>query len=201
MKAQLREAANWPVMECWVNEEWRDPMQLNQVVLARRNPSTGSVAVASYLVDRACLGVKNALVAKFATAHEYRTEFLQGVQMRQEMIRVDVDLAAAIVKAGLDYAASLKFRPHRDYADAAILLGDADPTAVTETIPVGGQEGKPFFVAGPYDNVDKIVAHLERVLGPGGFHFMAPIDPETGDWLSEDDENWLEIDDDEDDVS
>ncbi|NMC01863.1 MAG: hypothetical protein GYA30_05760 [Chloroflexi bacterium] len=195
-KAQLRLAATWPVMECWVNRDWRDPTKLNQVVLARRDPTTGMVALASYLVDRACLGVKNALVANFPTAQEYRERFLRGVQERQDMIQVDVNLAAAIIKAGLDYAASLKLHPHRDYAEAALLLGDADPTAVTEEIPVGGPEGKPFFIAGPYDNPTKIIAHLERLLGPEGYHFMAPLDPATGMFLeSEDEEDWLEIED------
>ncbi|MBP8862818.1 MAG: hypothetical protein KBH71_01040 [Anaerolineae bacterium] len=193
-KAQLRLAATWPVMECWVNRDWRDPMQLNQVVLARRDPITGMVALASYLVDRACLGVKNALIATFPTAQEYRERFLRGVQERQDMIQVDVNLAAAIIKAGLDYAASLKFQPHRDYAEAAILLGDADPAAVTEEIPVGGLEGKPFFVAGPYDNPTKIIAHLERLLGPEGYYFMAPFDPATGMFLKpEEGEDWLEM--------
>ncbi len=195
-KAQLRLAATWPVMECWVNRDWRDPMKLNQIVLARRDPHTGMVALASYLVDRACLGIKNALVANFPTAQEYREQYLRGVQERQDMIQVDVNLAAAIIKAGLDYAASLDFRPHRDYAEAAILLGDADPTAVTEEIPVGGSEGKPFFVAGPYDNSTKIIAHLERLLGPEGYHFLAPFDLATGMFLeSEEDEDRLEIED------
>ncbi len=194
-KAQLRQAAKWPVLECWVNAEWRDPTQINQVVLARRDPHTGVVALAAYLVDLACLGVKNALVANFPSAREYRSAFLQDVKMRQEMVEVDVNLVAAIIKAGLEYAASLKFRPHPDYAEAAILLGDADPDAVEEPIPVGGPEGKPFFIAGPYDNVDKIITHLTRLLGQDGFRFMAPVDIETGQWLPHDEENWLEIDD------
>jgi len=42
-------------------------------------------------------------------------------------------------------------------------------------IPLGGREGKPFFVAGPYDNVDRIMAKLRRKLGEDGFHFMIPL--------------------------
>ncbi len=192
-KAYLRQAATWPVLECWANQDWRDPTKLNQVILARRNPLTGEVAMASFLVDRACLGIKNALAARFVTAQEFRTQYLANAGRNQALSQVDVNLAAAIVKAGLEYAASLKFRPHRDYTEAAILLGDADPSAITETIAVGGPEGKPFFIAGPYDNPDKIMAHLRRLLGPDEFHFTAPIDPATGAWLSHDDENWLEI--------
>lgn len=193
-KAQLRQAATWPVMECWVNRDWRDPMQLNQVVVARRDPSTRTVVAAAFLVDRACLGVKNAAVARFATVWEYRDRFLSDFGKHQEMIPVDLNSAAAIVKAGLDYAASLKFRPHRDFVLAAILLGDADPTMVSETIPVGGPEGKPYFIAGPNDDPDRILAHLTQLCGPEGFHFSAPIDPLTGGWLSHDDDGWLDID-------
>lgn len=192
--AQLRQAASWPVMECWVNRDWKDPMQLNQVVVARRDPSTGVIVAAGFLVDRACLGVKNALVTCIATVGEYRDRFLAGFSEQQEMIRVSVNLAAAIVKAGLDYAASLKFRPHRDYAAAAILLCDADPTAITETIPVGGPEGEPYFIAGPNDDPDRIMAHLNQMYGSEGFGFSAPIDPDTGAWLSHDNQGWLEID-------
>lgn len=48
------------------------------------------------------------------------------------VIEVDVNLAAAIIKAGSDYAASLGSAPQ--VCPAAILLGDTDPAAVTEEI-------------------------------------------------------------------
>lgn len=198
-RAQVLQAATWPLMECRVNETWRDPMQLTQVVLARRSQSTGEVAAAAYLVDRACLGVKNALVARFATAQAYRSQFAEHFGGFQEMIPVDLDLAAAIIQVGLDYAASLEFRPHRDYAEAALLLGDADPLAVVEDIAVGGSDGKPHFVAGPYDNPTRVIKHLERLLGPGNFYFTAPVDPEFGEFLAGETGDWAEISDSDDD--
>jgi hypothetical protein len=198
-RAQVLQAATWPLMECRVNETWRNPMQLTQVVVARRNQSTGEVAAAAFLVDRACLGVKNALVANFPTAQTYRSQFAEHFVGFHTMVQVELDLAAAIIQAGLDYAASLEFRPHRDYAEAALLLGDADPLAVVETIPVGGLDGKPYFVAGPYDNPTRVMKHLERLLGRGNFYFTAPLDPDFGEFLAGETGDWAEISDSDDD--
>lgn len=179
MRSMLMQALKWPVMECWVNEEWRDPTQLNQVAVARRNPSTGEVYVGMYLVDRACLGVKNAYAANFASASEFRRELLSHLQEAQDMIQVDFNLAVAIVEAGIAYAAELGFRSHRDYRDASVLLRDAAPDTVEEDIPVGGPEGKPFFIAGPYDNAERIMGFLTRKLGPEGFNYMMQLDPDA----------------------
>ncbi len=175
VKSQLHEAADWPVMECWVNADWEAPMSLNQVIIARRNPTTGAGWAALYLIDRACLGGKNANVIPFRTAGEFRREVLKKASKTQKMVQVDFNLAAAIVQAGLDYAANLGFKPHSDYKLAEILLKGADLEAVDVPIAVGGEDGKPFFVAGPYDNADKIMRHLTERLGPDGFHYMMPM--------------------------
>ncbi|MEA3396656.1 MAG: hypothetical protein U9R05_04265 [Chloroflexota bacterium] len=191
-KAILRRASHWPVLGCWVNKDWRDTTELNQVAIARRNPHTGEVFAGVVLMDRACLGAKNAFASNFATAAEFRKELLGHIRQAQELTEIELNLAAAIIKAGIDYAAQFGFRPHADYREAAILLGDADPDAVTEEIPVGGPEGKPLYVSGPYDNPEKIMAHLRRKVGPDGFNSVYAIDgpPEgfEGLEIEEDDE-------------
>jgi hypothetical protein len=197
-KAMLRAALAWPVMECWVNEEWKDPTQLNQVVVTRRDPLTGEVRAGTYLVDRACLGVKNAYAANFINAESFRREMLSGMIERQKLIEVDFNLAAKIVKVGIAYAAQFGFRPHRDYLEASILLQDADPDSVDIEIPVGGPEGKPYFFAGPYDNTVKILARLRQQLGPDGFNYMMPIGADAGLLLDDDEDELFLWDDDED---
>ena len=66
------------------------------------------------------------------------------------------------------------FSPNRDIRDAQLVLGDADPDACDEEIPLGS-DGKPLFVPGPHDNVDRIMDKLTRKLGPNGFHYMVGI--------------------------
>jgi len=179
----LRTALAWPVMECWINDTWEDPTYLNQVVVARRNPATGEVYVSIILVDRACLGVKNAHAANFINATSFRRELLTRLSQGQKLVKTDFNFAAKIVKVGLEYAAQFGFRPHRDFEEASILLQDADPDAVETSIPVGGPDGKPMFRSGPYDNVPKIMARLTHQLGPDGFTYLISIDPDQGIFL------------------
>ncbi len=185
-KAILRAGLAWPVMECWINEAWKDPTQLNQIVVARRNPATGEVIVGLYLVDRACLGVKNAHAANFINAETFRREMLAHLSQEQKFVKIDFNLAVKILKVGMEYGAQFGFRPHRDYEDASILLQDADPDAVDVEISVGGPDGKPMFMSGPYDNVPKIMARLTHLLGPDGFTCLLRIDPDRGMFLDGD---------------
>jgi hypothetical protein len=90
------------------------------------------------------------------------------------MTKADLNLAAKIIREAIAYAGELGFKPHRDYRSAMLMLDDADPEACDESIPLG-KDGKPFFVAGPYDNVDRIMSKLTRKLGPDGFTYVVPI--------------------------
>ena len=65
------------------------------------------------------------------------------------------------------------------------MLGDANPDACHIRIPLGGPEGKPFFVSGPYDNVGKILAKLQKNAGPDGFHYVAHLSPDTELYLDD----------------
>ena len=38
-----------------------------------------------------------------------------------------------------------------------------------------GKNGKPFFVAGPYDNATHIIKQLEKTAGPGNYDYLIPI--------------------------
>ncbi len=180
IKSIFHDALDWPVLGCWVNEEWEDPKFINQVVVARQDPDSGEVAAASYLVDRACLGVKNAMYDAFPNSEVFADNMLSIMEAAQVLVKIDFKRAAAIVKAGLEFAEELGFKPHKDYKVASILLKDAEVEELKDEIPVGGPDGKPYFIAGPYDNVDKIMQKLLNKLGPGGFYYLAPVDGPEG---------------------
>ena len=169
----LRASGDWPLHECLLAKEWREPGAIVQTLIARRSPM-GQIAIGSFLVDLGCLGVKSAFATLFDSQREYEQKLRQGVMERQTMIQADVNLVAKIIREAIAYAQDLGFRPDPDYRDAMLVLGDADPDACEEPIPLG-QDGKPLFVAGPYDNVKRIMAKLTRKLGPDGFHFIVPI--------------------------
>ena len=194
-RSLLHIASEWPVMECWLSADWEDPMDLDQAVVTRRDPVTDEVYMSMFLIDRACLGLKDAHVAKFTNMAEFRNTILAQMQETQELIQVDIDLVAAVVKAGIDYAAQFGFRPHRDYRDASILLKDANPDTVDVDIPVGGDDSKPFFIAGPFDNVQKITSQLTRQVGPDGFAFTMRLDPDADLFIDEDGEVFVDVED------
>ena len=169
----LRASGNWPLYECLLAEEWREERAITQILVARRSPS-GQIAIGTFLVDLGCLGVKSAFGRLFDSRREYE-ELRNGMMSRQDMIKADVNLVAKIVREAIAYARELGFKPDPDYRKAMLVLGDADPDACDVPIPLGGKDGKPFFFAGPYDNVDRIMAKLTRKLGPDGFHFIFPV--------------------------
>jgi hypothetical protein len=168
----LRASGDWPLYECLLAEEWQKEGAIIQILVARRSPS-GQIAIGTFLVDLGCLGVKSAFGRLFDTRREYE-ELRNGMMSRQDMIKTDVNLVAKIVREAIAYADRLGFRPDPDYRDAMLVLGDADPDACDVPIPMG-KDGKPLFIAGPYDNVDRIMAKLTRKLGPDGFHFLFAI--------------------------
>lgn len=159
----------WPVHECVVPQRWSQPGELIQMVVTRRSDAA-EFASAIILVDLGCLGVKNAHTMRFTTESEYQ-EWLETMPVVGELERISLDLAAKIVRTAIDYAASLGFRPHRDYALASPFLRGAHPELAEENVPTG-LDGRPYFISGPYDNVRKIIAQLDRKVGAGNYTMM-----------------------------
>lgn len=166
-----RTAGAWPLKEAWLHKEWRDTTQINQILVARRGPA-GQIGVGAFVVDLGCLGVKNAFGYQVDAA-EYR-DLLRDMKSRQKMVKADLNLVAKILREAIAYAESLGFKPHRDYRKAEPILGDANPDACDEEVPLG-KDGKPFYFSGPYDNVDAIMSKLERAVGPDGFTYMVHL--------------------------
>ncbi len=180
----LRESGQWPLLECLVSENWQDTTQLTQIVVARQAPD-GQVAAGVFLIDLACLGVKDGFARLFPSRREYERQLRSRIEERQAMKKADLNLAAKIIREATHYAAELGFRPHPDSADAMLVLGEANPDACDVPIPLGGPEGKPLYVAGPYDNVQAIMNRLLRKLGPDGFHYVVMLRDKDSVWEAE----------------
>jgi hypothetical protein len=185
MMPSLRKAGEWPLHEVILNERWNHPQTLTSVVVARRSPN-GYIATGNFLVDRGCLGVKNAF-GKLLDETEYRS-FVRQLGEHQDLIQGDVHLAAKIVRDAVAYGRRFGFQPNRDTPQAMYVLGNVDPDLCTIDIPLGGGDGKPFYFAGPYDDVDRIMAKLTKAVGADGFNYVLPLaDPE----FFEDDDDFL----------
>jgi hypothetical protein len=168
---QLRAAVAYPVLHAWIGESL-GPQGIGSVVLSRELPAR-QVAVSNFLVDRYCLGVKDAW-ATVIDRLTYDTKFLRKAQRDVPARNVPPAEARKLVEQAVAYAHGLGLAPHPDYPTAMILFGDvnaADSDAVFEF----GKDGMPFFISGPHDTPERcrqVVAILNKTCGPGKFHYL-----------------------------
>ena len=165
-------ARSWPVHEVLVARGWEMPGTLTSVLIARRSPNSGKIATGLFLVDLACLGVKSAQVKLFKDVAEYNSGLRSHAVQVQPMAPASFNLAAKILLSGLEYAANLGFKPDPVFAQGVLLLEGANPGDEPTPVPTGGADGKPLFINGPYDNVERVVAQLRHAVGDGNFNVI-----------------------------
>lgn len=180
----IENAATWGLQEVLLSRNWTDTHSLATALVARRGPA-GQIAAASFLVDLACLGVKDSSIRLFRTYSEYEEKMRERMTATQPMMPADPNLVAKILDTAVSYARQFGFEPDPIYDQARTLLADAVAEWSTVAVPTGGPEGKPHFVAGPYDNVERIMRKLTRAAGPGGFNYTIFTDAPPAGLLDE----------------
>jgi hypothetical protein len=175
-------AANWPVYEVLAAPDWTDTNNFTTILIARRSAKSGRVAAGSFLVDLACLGLKQTQVAIFPNPDEYRGDMRAHLLLNLPMTSIDFNLAAKIILTGINYAATMGFKPDAVFAQSEHLLAGAQPEANPTPVPTGGPEGKPLFINGPYDDVNKIINQLVRTVGEGNFNVVIQGPASTNDF-------------------
>ncbi len=174
-------AATWPLYEVLLSHNWMNTQNLTTALVARWSP-TGQVGAASFVVDLACLGVKDVTVRLFKSLREYEERMREKAMEAQPMQPENADLVAKILDTAVAYARQFGFEPDPSYAQARWLLADTLPERHPAHVPVGGPDGKPHFIAGPYDNVKQVMDKLTRAVGPDGFHFTVPAEGFPEGW-------------------
>jgi len=173
----LQRAREYPVLGCWIMKGWQEG-GITPVIIARQQ-SSNRVLFANYLVDLYCLGVKDA----YARADVSQAAFMRKLpeMCNSELEPCSIELAHEVVYGGLEYAARYGFQPHRDFTGQLCDQVLDPPEAHPRTNNVAfGKDGKPFYVAGPYDDERKInsaFATLTRTAGEGNFSYLAGLGP------------------------
>jgi hypothetical protein len=165
-KAIERLAAASPFGPAFMSVGWRsteegDPPLVS--LLLSRALSDGTFVVTMCLVDRTCLGIKNAYVTPAIT----RAGLDDMVDRLQEahtdgVEEVSVLEAQSVLFNALDYAATLGFGPHRDFVSALV---EPRPDTLLDT-PLA-RPSRPIYVPGPDDDVARVVRALQAKVGTG----------------------------------
>jgi hypothetical protein len=144
---------------------------MGNLVFSRSLPD-GRIALGAFLLDVFCLGVKNAFFAN-VTSDEYARR-LSSWSTGEGLQPMQPACFRKLVEGGVAYAHELGFSPHVDYDVASQIFGDVQATACPTHFEYG-RDGKPFYIAGPHETatqVQNIIEHLKRRLGPGNFDFL-----------------------------
>ena len=141
------------------------------MVLSRRLGE--SIAVALFLVDTGCLGIKSAFWRTMSTAAY--ADLVARFHGRENLVQARPECLRKLVEGALAYAANLGFQPYPDYHAAKILFGNLDSGDCSREFEFG-KDGKPFYVSGPNDTPARIQSVMNQLTrrcgGPDGFHFI-----------------------------
>ena len=169
--ALIKRSREFPIHECLIDQDWRI-RGLAQIWISRKQPD-GRFIIGVFLVDLFCLGVKNAFCNANLSSQDYEKARSEMV-MKSPVETCHPRLAHRIIYGAVDYAACLGFAPHKDFKVSRFVLderSDADSSFDVEF----GKDGKPFFIAGDYDNVDYVMKQLTKRVGEGNFDYLFPV--------------------------
>lgn len=158
----VRAGTRAPFGPCFVSSGWDDesaPALVSLVVT--RVLEDGALLPHVLLLDRTCLGVKNAMLVAPMSEDELEELVEQVGVPHGGMEECPVLLAQSVAFHALHYAAKLGFAPNSDFHEA--LLGPR-PDELMLT-PWASPE-RPIYVSGPDDNVPLVLAQLEKAVGP-----------------------------------
>lgn len=175
----MREKArNCPIHKCYLFSKAGDEGMV-EVVILRQRPG-GKYIMGAFLVDKFCLGVKDAMWNHSLfedEVDEYIDRLETGLGPAKE---ISYDEAHCIIWGSIDFARLGGIGPHPDFGIAQFLLEPRD-TPVEEYPVEFGHEGKHLLIEGPSHREKQYIPTLRKNLGDDGFHYFL----EVGDFDAE----------------
>ncbi len=172
-KQKLRQARRFPIHECLINPSWQE-QGLATILVSRRQPDD-HLAFGVFLVDIFCLGLKNTFANVDFSESRYAREVVGSVYEQQASEPCDSELAQQIIYGAIAYARQFGFKPNKDFRLSQHLL-DAPETISPSDIEFG-KDGKPLFISGPDDNVQKILHQLKAMAEEGQYDYLCQVAP------------------------
>jgi hypothetical protein len=169
---RVRRAAAGPIHGCLMHDGLFE--HGSGVVILTRTAGDDELAMASFLVDVFCLGVKDAF---FRTIAPWDLEqFLEDAAIPAPLVAVDPSYARKLLGEAAGYALGFGLKPHPDFVAVEALFGDVRADACDARFEFG-RDGKPFYIPGLSESPAQIrarFAQLRQRLGDEGFDVVAP---------------------------
>lgn len=113
----IRESSEFPVYECFINENWKD-MGLATIFVIRQLPDSKYI-FGSYLVDIFSLGLKDTFCNANVPISTIQ-KLTSGT--RQSLVNIDYENARRIVFRAIVQARHFGFEPNVDWQDSQYIL-------------------------------------------------------------------------------
>src|SRR5204863_3420959 len=189
MQAIIRHARTFPLVECLISAEWqKDEPGLVQILMARQQPD-GDICFGVYLIDTYCLGLKNTFANAGLSRSRYINELHNRIFRAGKPVECSIELAHQMIYQAIEYAEQFGFEPQKDFTLSQYLLAPRGELEEPYNLTFG-KDGKPLFIAGPYDNVARILRQLDKTAGPGNYDYVAVL---GGDPFDDDDDDDIDI--------
>ena len=171
---RVRLAAKGPIRQCLLSDGLFDT-GMGMLMLVRSLPN-GQFAMASFLLDVLCLGIKD-VDFKMVSADEIDT-YLAVMDQADPLSPVEPAYARKLLGDLAAWCQSFGQAPHRDFAGIEPIFGDVS-AASSDVAFRFGRDGKPVYMPGPFETpaiVNRRIEQLRAHLGEGGFDYLAAVD-------------------------
>ena len=195
---------NLPILKCLISSDWEEAKLCNIFII--RQHANGNITYCMYLVDLACLGVKDTLY--FYNLPFENLQRLEDTFEEQNMVFVEIsyELAHNIIYAAVDFAEEYGLKPCRDFISITefFLEEDTDDFPYIE-IPCGDVNGKPVYINTGFESPARekqILAQLAKTAGEGNYNLDEDLEDEDdlfdNDLFDDDDAEEDDAEEDED---
>jgi hypothetical protein len=163
LPAKVQRAASAPIRHCLLNESLFES-GIGTLILARGVPG-GELAMASFLLDVHCLGIKDVVFRSVA-----RTDLEEWIEMAGEtdlLVTIEPGHARKLLRDLRDWAESIGFSPAEDFEVVERLFGEVSTDSCNVTFQFG-RGGKPCYVPGPSESPTQIRRRMEQFRARSG---------------------------------
>lgn len=152
---------------------------MHSLIVARQISAT-ELVTAGFLVDRYCLGIKDAWV--YLGGREQYEKTQKHLRQEGELEYWQPEQACKFVLGAVNYARQLGLAPHPGWDKAKAIFLGVEPGKWNGEFEYG-ENGKPHFISGPHDSGEKcrfILNVLTKTCGPDNFYFTILDDGSLG---------------------